>query len=107
MVSYNYFRILINFHLLLYLQSDYEIVFAIDHFYVLFNYVLTNSIHFGARLINSQLAICISSMSWYCGLIITDAKDHPKINYPIAFHGLLSKTRQLEEDHVKILSKMI
>ena len=43
-------------------------------------------------------------MSWYRGSIITDAKIHPKLLYPIAFNRLLSKIRQLEKNHVKVIS---
>ena len=45
-------------------------------------------------------------MSWYRGSIITDGKGHPKIDYQIIFDRLLSKIRQLEEDHVKLVSKI-
>ena len=100
MASYNYFRILINFHYLLHLMSAYKTGFTTDHFYVLSNFVLGNSINCGSMLIHSQVIIFISSMSWYRWSIITDTKCHSKINYPIAFDRVLSKIRQLEEDHV-------
>ena len=45
-------------------------------------------------------------MSWYRGSIITDAEGHPRVNYRIAFNRLLSKIHQLEEDHVKVVSKI-
>ena len=45
-------------------------------------------------------------MSWYRGSIITDAKNCPKIDYPIAFDKLLSKIHQLEEDHVRLVSNI-
>ena len=45
-------------------------------------------------------------MSWYGGLIITDAERYPSVDYPIEFHRLLSKIHQLEEDHVKVVSKI-
>ena len=106
MVSYNYFRILINFHLMLHLLGVYEIEFTTDHFYVLFNFVLANSINYGARLIHSQVTIFISSILWYRGSIIIYAEGHPKIDYTIAFDRLLSKICQLEENHVKVVSKV-
>ena len=106
MVSYNYFRILINFHFLLHSPGFYEIGFTTDHFYVLFNLMLANSLNCGARLIHSQVTIFISSMPWYRGSIITGARGHPKIEYLIEFDRLLSKICQWEEDHAKVVSKM-
>ena len=106
MESYNYFRILIDFHYLLHLMSAYKIGFTTDHFDVLSNFVLDNSINCGAMLIHSQVIIFISSISWYRWSMITDTKCHSKINYPIAFDRLLSKICQLEEDHVNVVSKI-
>ena len=57
MASYNYVRILIKFNLLLHLLGVYEIAFSTDNFYVLFNFVLANSINCGAKLIHSQVII--------------------------------------------------
>ena len=88
------------------LLDVYDIGFTTDHFYILFNFVLANSINFGERLMHSQVTTFISSMLWYRGSIITDAKGHPKIDYPITFDRLLSKIRQLEDDHVKVVSKI-
>ena len=68
--------------------------------------MLANSLNCGARLIHSQVTIFISSISWYSGSIITDAKGHPKIDYPVAFDRLLSIIRQLEKDHVTVVSKI-
>ena len=106
MASYNYFRILINFYLLLYLLGVYEIEFTTDYFYVLFNFVLANTINCGPRLICSQVTIFISSMSWYRWSIIIDAKGRLKIDYLIEFDRLLSTFRQLEEDYLKVVSKI-
>ena len=52
MMSYTYFRILINFCLLLHLLGVCEMVFTTDHFYVLLDFVNANSINFGAKLIH-------------------------------------------------------
>ena len=87
-------------------MSAYKIGFTTDHFYVLSNFVLGNSINCVSMLIHSQVIIFISSMSWYRLSIITDTKCHSKINYPIAFDRILSKIRQLEEDHVNVVSKI-
>ena len=106
MASYNYFRILINFHYLLHLMSAYKTGFTTDHFYVLSNFVLGNSINCGSMLIHSQVIIFISLMSWYRGSIITDTKCHPKIYYSIEFDRLLSKKSSIGENHVKVVSKI-
>ena len=45
-------------------------------------------------------------MSWYRGSIITDAERIPRVDYPIAFDRLLTKIRQLEEDHSKLVSRL-
>ena len=45
-------------------------------------------------------------MLWYHGSIIIDAEGHPRVDYPITFDRLLSKIYQLEEDHVRAVSKM-
>ena len=92
--------------MLLYLLGVYEIRFVTDRSYVLFNFVLDNSINCGVGLIHSQVTIFISSMPWYRGSIITGARGHPKIEYPIEFDMLLSKICQWEEDHAKVVSKM-
>ena len=68
----------------------YEIRFVTDRSYVLFNFVLDNSINCGVGLIHSQVTIFISSMPWYRGSISTDAKRNPKIDYSIIFDRLLS-----------------
>ena len=65
MVNYNYFRILINFNLLLYLSSVHKIRFTTDHFYLLSNFALSNSINYGLGIIHSQVTIFINFMSWY------------------------------------------
>ena len=41
-----------------------------------------------------------------CELIITDAEGIPRVDYPIAFDRLLTKIRQLEEEHAKLVSKI-
>ena len=106
MVSYNYFRILINLYLLYHLMGVHKIGFTTDRFYLFSNFALAIIINFGERLMHSQVTTFISSMLWYRGSIIIDAKGHPKIDYPIAFDRLLSKIRQLEDDHVKVVSKI-
>ena len=106
MVSYNYFRILINFHLLLHLLGVHKIRFTADHFYLSFNFTLSNSINCGTGIIHSQVTIFINFMSWYRGSIITDAEGLPRVDYTIAFDRLLTKIRQLEEEHVKLVSKL-
>ena len=45
-------------------------------------------------------------MSWYYGSIITDAKRLPRVDYPIALDRLLTKIHQLENDNVKVVSKI-
>ena len=45
-------------------------------------------------------------MSWYRGSIITDAEGNSRVDYIIPFDRLLSKIHQLEEDHVKVVSKI-
>ena len=45
-------------------------------------------------------------MSWYRGSIITDAEGIPRVDYPIVFDRLLTKIRQLEEDHAKLVSRL-
>ena len=45
-------------------------------------------------------------MSWYRGSIVTDAEGIPRVDYPIAFDRLLTKIRQLEEDHSKLVSRL-
>ena len=45
-------------------------------------------------------------MSCFRGSIITDAGGHPRVDYSIAFDQLLSKIHQLEEDYVKVVSKI-
>ena len=84
MVRYYYFRILINFYVLLHFLDIYEIESVTDYFCVLFNFVLANCIDYGVRLILSQVTILISPISWYRGSIITNAKGHSNIYYPIA-----------------------
>ena len=106
MVSYKYFRIFINFHLMLYLLGVHKIRFTADHFYLSFNFVLSNSINCGTGINHSQVTIFINLMSWYRGSIITDAEGLPRVDYPIAFDRLLTKIRQLEEEHVKLVSKL-
>ena len=106
MVSYNYFRILINFHLLLYLMGVHKIRFIADHFYLSFNFTLSNSINCGTGINHSQVTIFINLMSWYCWSIITGAEGLPRVDYPIAFDRLLTKIRQLEEEHVKLVSRL-
>ena len=91
MVRYYYFRILINFYVLLHFLGIYEIEFFTDHFYELFNFVLADFIDYGVRLIHSQVTILISPISWYRGSIITNANDHPNIDYPIALIGYCLK----------------
>ena len=95
MVSYNHFRILVNFHLLYHLLGVHKIGFTTDHFYLFFNFALAISINCRPGLIPSQVTIFISSMMWYCGSIITDAEGNPRIDYPIEFDQLLSKIYQL------------
>ena len=68
--------------------------------------MLTNSINCGPGLIPSQVTIFISSMSWYCALIIINAERYPRVDYPIVFDRLLSKIHQLEEDQVKVESEI-
>ena len=106
MVSYNYFRILVNFYLLYHLLGVHKNGFTTNYFYLFFNFALAISINCEPGLIPSQVTIFISSMSWYRGSIITDAEGYPRINYRIAFNRLLSKIHQLEEDHVKVVSKI-
>ena len=106
MVNYNYVHISINFKLLLQLLVDRRIIQTADRFNVFFNFVLANFINQRVRLIHLQVTIFIILMSWYCGSIIIDAKGHTKIDYSIAFDRLLSKTCQLEEYHVKVVSKI-
>ena len=45
-------------------------------------------------------------MSWYRGSIIIDTKGYAKIDYPIVFDRLLSNFFQLEEDNVKVVSRI-
>ena len=45
-------------------------------------------------------------MLWYHASTIIDDKGYPEIDCPIVFDRLLSKIRQLEEDHVKVVSKI-
>ena len=45
-------------------------------------------------------------MPWYRGSIVTDAEGIPRVDYPIAFDRLLTKIRQLEEDHSKLVSRL-
>ena len=79
--------------------------FTADHFYLSFNFLLSNSINCGTEIIHSQVTIFINLMLWYRGSIITDAEGLPRVDYPIAFDRLLTKIRQLEEEHVKLVSK--
>ena len=106
MESYNLFCILINFHLMLYLLVDYEIVLTAGHCCVFFNFLLANFINCGTRLIHAQVTIFISSMSCYIGSINIDVNGDHKIYYPIAFDRLLFKIRELEKEHIKVVSKM-
>ena len=106
MVNYNYFHIFINFHLMLYLLGVHKIRFTVDHFYLSFNFALSNSINCGTGINHSQVIIFIHLMPLYRGSIITDAEGLPRVNYPIAFARLLTKIRQLEEEHVKLISKL-
>ena len=106
MVSYNYSRIFINFHVMLYFLDVHKIRFTADHFYLSFNFALSNSINCGTGINHSQVTIFINLMSWYRGSIITDAEGLPRVDYPIAFDRLLTKIRQLEEEHVKLVSKL-
>ena len=106
MESYNLFRILINFHLMLQLLVDYEIVLTAGHCCVFFNFLLADFINCGARLIHAQVTIFISSMSWYIGSINIDVNGDHKIYYPISFNRLLFKVRELEKEHIKVVSKM-
>ena len=91
MVSYNYIRILINFHLLYRLLGVHKLdsPLIISIYFLIFS--LAVSINLGSGLIPSQLTIFISSMTWYRGSIITDAEGRPRVDYPIAFDRLLSK----------------
>ena len=61
MASYNSFRILINFYLMLQLLVDYEPVLITDHFYVFFNFVLANFINCVARLNFDAMVSCIDN----------------------------------------------
>ena len=106
MVSYNYSRIFINFHVMLYLLGVHKIRFTADHFYLSFNFALSNSINCGTGINHSQVTIFITLMSWYRGSIITDTEGLPRIDYPIAFDRLLTKIRQLEKEHIKLVSKL-
>ena len=106
MVSYNYFRILVNFHLLYHLLGVHKIRFTTDHFYLILNFALAISINRGPGLIPSQVTKFISSMSWYRRSIIIDTEGHPMVDYLIVFVRLLSKIHQLEEDRVKVVSKI-
>ena len=105
-MGYNYFCILINFHLLYHLFGVHKIGFTTDHFYLIFNFALAISINCGPGLIPSQVTIFISSMSWYHVSIIIDAKRRHKLDYPIVFDRLLSKVRQLEEDYEQVVNKI-
>ena len=106
MVSYNYFRIFINFHLMLYLLGVHKIRFTADHFYLSFNFALSNYINCGTGINHSQVTIFINLMPWYRESVITDAEGIPRVDYLIAFDWLLIKIRQLEEEHIKLVSKL-
>ena len=106
MVSYNYFRIFINFHLMLHLLGVHKSRFTANHFYLSFNFALSNSINYGTEIIHSQVTVFINLISWYRGSIITDAEGLPRVDYPIAFDRLLTKIHQLKEEHVKLVSTL-
>ena len=106
MLSCNYFRIFIIFHLMLYLLGVYKNRFTADHLYISFDFALSLSINCGTGINHSQVAIFIHLMSWYRGSIITDAEGIPRVDYPIAFYKLLTKIHQLEEDHAKLVSRL-
>ena len=80
--------------------------FTADHLYLSFDFELSLSINCGTGINYLQVTIFIDLMSWYRGSIVTDAEGIPRVNYPIASDRLLTKIRQLEEEHVKLVSKL-
>ena len=80
--------------------------FTADHLYLSFDFALSLSINCGTGINHSQVTIFIDLMSWYRGSIVTDAEGIPRVDYPIAFDRLLTKIRQLEEDHSKLVSRL-
>ena len=91
---------------MLYLLGVHKIRFTADHLYLSFDFALSISINCGTGINHSQVTIFIDLMSWYRGSIITDTEGIPRVDYPIAFDRLLTKIRQLEEEHTKLVSKL-
>ena len=91
---------------MLHLLGVHKTRFTADHLYLSFDFVLSLSINCGTGINHSQVTIFIDLMSWYRGSIVTDAEGIPRVDYPIAFDRLLTKIRQLEKDHSKLVSRL-
>ena len=91
---------------MLYWMGVHKTRFTADHFYLSFDFALSLSINCGTGINHSQVTIFIDLMSWYRGSIITDAEGIPRVDYLIAFDRLLTKIRQSEEDHSKLVSRL-
>ena len=81
---------------MLHLLGVHKIRYTADHFYLSFNFALSNSINCGTGIMHSQVTVFINLMAWYRGSIITDAEGLARVDYPIEFDRLLTKIRQLE-----------